>query len=261
MKDLNSFLEFAVDACQQAGKITLNYFQKNLQIDYKADESPVTIADRSSETRIRELIQKRFPDHAIIGEEFGQAEKKSSHIWYIDPIDGTLAYVHGVPIYGVMLGLEIENEVVVGVVNFPALNEMAYAAKGQGCFWNGVRCSVRTDRKLNQAVLCHSGTEYYQNRGRLEAYRELEKATLLQRTWGDCYGHILVATGRADVCIDPVLHSWDAAPLIPILQEAGGTFTDWKGVVTAHHHEGISANAELLPEILSITSRYDATEK
>lgn len=258
MDNLKALLEFAVDACEQAGKITLEYFQKDLEIDYKSDESPVTIADRTSETKIRELIQKRFPDHAIVGEEFGQAETKSTHTWYIDPIDGTLAYIHGVPIYGVMLGLEINGEFVVGVVNLPALNEIACAAKGEGCFWNGVRTSVRKGRRLSQAVLCHSGVEYYRNFGRIEAYGELEQATALQRTWGDCYGHILVATGRADLCVDPILHSWDAAPLIPILQEAGGTFTDWKGEVTPHHHEGISTNSVLLPEILSITSRFDA---
>jgi histidinol-phosphatase len=257
MENLRPYLEFAVDACRQAGKITLEHFQKDLKIDYKSDQSPVTIADRSSETRIRELIQKRFPDHAIVGEEFGESPS-SSHTWYIDPIDGTLAYVHGVPIYGVMLGLEINKECVVGVVNLPALNEIAFAARGEGCYWNDQRTSVRKDRTLAESLFCHSGVEYYREFGRLDAYRKLEAETRLQRTWGDCYGHILVATGRADLCVDPILHSWDAVPLIPILQEAGGIFTDWKGKVTPHHHEGISTNTNLLEKVISITSQYEA---
>lgn len=256
LESLKIHLEFAMDACQKAGKITLEHFQKDFQIDYKSDKSPVTIADRSSETMIREMIQKQFPDHAIVGEEFGETSSISPYKWYIDPIDGTLAYVHGVPIYGVMLGLEINGEYAVGVVNLPALNEIAGAARGEGCYWNGQRASVRKNRPLNESLFCHSGVEYYRQHGRWEAYQRLEAATALQRTWGDCYGHILVATGRADLCVDPTLHSWDAAPLIPILLEAGGLFTDWKGEVTAHHEEGISTNVDLLPEILQITSKY-----
>lgn len=256
MENLRPLLEFAVDACEQAGKITLEYFQKDFRIDYKSDKSPVTIADRRSETKIREMIQKEFPNHAIVGEEFGPSTGSSSAKWYVDPIDGTLAYVHGVPIYGVMLGLEINGDCVVGVVNLPALKEMACAARGEGCYWNGERSTVRKNRRLQESLFCHSGTEYFREYGRQEAYRQLEEATALQRTWGDCYGHILVATGRADLCVDPILNSWDAAPLIPILLEAGGTFTDWKGQVTPHHHEGVSANSGLLPEILRITSNF-----
>jgi histidinol-phosphatase len=260
MENLRPLLEFAVDACQQAGKITLEHFQKDFQIDYKSDKSPVTIADRSSEIKIRDMIQKQFPDHAIVGEEFGESSTISPYKWYVDPIDGTLAYVHGVPIYGVMLGLEINGECAVGVVNLPALKEIACAARGEGCYWNGQRTSVRKQLRFNESLFCHSGVEYYRQCGRLEAYQKLEAATALQRTWGDCYGHILVATGRADLCVDPILNSWDAAPLIPILLEAGGIFTDWKGEVTAHHHEGISTNASLLPEILQITSKYPSRQ-
>jgi histidinol-phosphatase len=261
MDNLRTILEFAVEACQQAGKITLEYFQKNLRIDYKSDQSPVTIADRSSETKIREVIQKRFPDHAILGEEYGESSHSSAYRWYIDPIDGTLAFIHGVPIYGVMLGLEVNGECVVGVVNLPALNEIAFAARGEGCYWNDQRVSVRKSIPLAKALFCHSGFEYFCKFGRMEAYRQLEASTEMQRTWGDCYGHILVATGRADLCVDPILHSWDAAPLIPILQEADGIFTDWKGEVTPHHHEGISTNRELLPEILQITSNFPASDQ
>jgi histidinol-phosphatase len=261
MDNLRTILEFAVEACQQAGKITLEYFQKNFRIDYKSDQSPITIADRSSETKIREMIQKRFPDHAILGEEYGESSYSSAYRWYIDPIDGTLAFIHGVPIYGVMLGLEVNGECVVGVVNLPALNEIAFAARGEGCHWNDQRVFVRKGRPLGKALFCHSGIEYFRKFGRLEAYHRLESSTEMQRTWGDCYGHILVATGRADLCVDPILHSWDAAPLIPILQEAGGIFTDWKGEVTPHHHEGISTNRELLPEILQITSNFPASDQ
>ena len=253
---MKEFLSFAMDACEQAGRITLEYFQKDFEIERKADQSPVTIADRKSEQKIRELIQTHFPSHSIIGEEYGGDKSTNEYCWYIDPIDGTKAFAQGVPIYGVMLALEISGNFSVGVVNLPVLNEIIGAARGEGCFWNGTRAHVNQITSLKDALFCHSGREYFVESGRLEAYNELEAATAWQRTWGDCYAHILVATGRAGICVDPVLNPWDAGALIPIIEEAGGTFTDWQGNRTAYSSEGISTNGSLLPEVLSITKKY-----
>jgi histidinol phosphatase-like enzyme (inositol monophosphatase family) len=258
-ESLRTYLDFAVEACTEAGKITLEYFQHNPEMELKQDLSPVTIADKRSEEKIRSMITKYFPDHTVIGEEFGITNSESRNRWYIDPIDGTKAYVQGVPIYGVMLGLEIDSEFIVGVVNFPALGEIAAAARGEGCYWNAKRASVSSTTNLDSALFVHSGSEYFIQTGRANAYAEFVNATAWQRTWGDCYGHILVATGRADLCVDPILNSWDAAALIPILNESGGTFTDWHGTVTPHAREGISSNQILLPAILSISSKYSRT--
>lgn len=254
--EIRTLLEFAVEACTEAGEITLEYFQKDVIVETKSDLSPVTVADRKTEERLRDLIIQYYPHHGIVGEEFGGPEAKREYNWYIDPIDGTLAFVHGVPIYGVMLGLEKHGEMIVGVIQFPALQEMVYAARGEGCYWNGSPTRVKNTDQLSEALLCHSGREYFDNTDRAAAYAELEKSTAMQRTWGDCYGHVLVATGRADVCVDPTLHEWDAAPLIPILQEAGGTFTDWQGHVTAFGREGVSTNSRLLDQTLAITKKY-----
>ena len=251
--DTRTLLEFAVEACTEAGEITLQYFQKEVVVELKSDLSPVTVADKKTEERLRELIARYYPHHGIVGEEFGGPQSAHDYNWFIDPIDGTLAYIHGVPIYGVMLGLEHAGEMIVGVISFPALQEMIYAARGEGCYWNGSPARVSNTDRLADSLLCHSGREYFTQTGRAATYHQLQEATSLQRTWGDCYGHVLVATGRADVCVDPTLHEWDAAPLIPILQEAGGTFTDWRGNVTAFAREGMSTNGRVFKETLAIT--------
>lgn len=250
--EIQGMLDFAVEACTEAGFIPMKYFQQNPEVEFKKDESPVTIADKQTEQFLRERIQKYYPDHRIVGEEFASAGSHPDFCWYLDPIDGTYAYVRGVPIFGVMMGLEWKGEFVVGVVNLPALNEIVAAGRGLGCRWNGRTATVSNTDTLENAVLCITGREYF-SEGRMGVYRQLESVTAVQRTWGDCYGHVLVATGRADVCVDSVLHEWDAAALIPILQEAGGTFTDWKGKTTAFGNEGISTNGTLLSSILAIT--------
>lgn len=254
-----SLLDFALNATYEAGKITLDYFQTNLHVETKEDQSPVTIADRRSEEKIREMLSRYFPDHGIVGEEFGGSTGHHEYTWYVDPIDGTQAFIRGVPIYGVLLGLARQDELIVGVAHLPALNETISAAVGEGCYWNGRRAKVSEVNHLRRSWFCHAGAEYFHDTGRLEVYEALESATARQRTWGDCYGHVLVATGRADLCVDPILFPWDAAAMIPILQEAGGAFTDWKGRATIFNQEGISANKKLLPAILQITSAHANT--
>jgi histidinol-phosphatase len=251
-QSLTDLLDFAVDAAWQAGKITLEYFQTNIDVNRKADLSPVTIADRRTEERLRELIQKHFPDHGILGEEFGEVKGTSNYRWIIDPIDGTNSYIQGVGFYGVLLGLENGPDSVLGVANFPALNEMVYAAKGEGCRWNGRRAKVSQIATLGEALLLATDVRAIYQYGRGPAYEQLTAATRMQRTWGDCYGHILVATGRAEIMLDPILSLWDCAALLPILEEAGGTFTDWSGKATIHGGNGISTNGYLLDRVMNL---------
>lgn len=244
-------MEFAVDAAWQAGKITLEYFQRPLQFELKADASPVTVADRRAEELLRIAIETRFPDHAVVGEEFGETGPKDARYrWILDPIDGTLSFVRGVPLYGVMVALERDGAALVGVVNFPALGDMVYAARGVGAYWNGRRTRVSAVDHLDAALVLATDVSSMARHGRGDAYERLAAASKMQRTWGDCYGHILVATGRAEAMLDPIMNLWDTAALMPILEEAGGTFTDWSGVATHTAPEAVSTNGALLAEVL-----------
>jgi histidinol-phosphatase len=249
---LRTMLDFAVDAAWQAGKITLEYFQTGTAVERKADMSPVTLADRRAEEKLRECIQRTFPDHGILGEEFGEVSGRSPYRWVLDPLDGTRSFIHGVPLYGVMMGLENHGRAILGVVHLPALGETVYAAKGEGCYWNGRRAHVSAVSQLEEAVVLATSVRSLYEEGRGAVFETLQGHTRLQRTWGDCYGHILVATGRAEVMLDPILKIWDCAALQPILEEAGGTFTDWHGTATHTGGNGLSTNGHLLQAILEI---------
>jgi len=247
-----TFLDFAIDAAWQAGQLTLSHFQTNVAVEWKSDQSPVTVADRGSEQLLRRLIEARFPGHAIIGEEFGEANTDSTHRWIIDPIDGTRSFIRGVPLYGVLIGLEIAGEMVVGVAHFPGLGETVAAARGEGCRWNGRRAHVSGVSRLDQALLAYTDVADFAHHGRAAAWERLLAATHTQRGWGDCYGHCLVATGRAEVAVDPIMCAWDSAPLLPILQEAGGSFTDWKGNPTIYGGNAFSTNGVLFEAVREI---------
>ena len=247
---LREILDFATDAAWHAGRITLRHFQTGVAVDRKADDSPVTAADRSAEELLGNLIRTRFPQDGILGEEFGEQTGPSGRRWIVDPIDGTKSFIHGVPLYGVMIGVEIDGQPTVGVVNFPALNEMVCAAKGLGCTWNGRPARVSTVTDLNESLLCTTDFDAFDPNEKGDAYRRLRKTVRLARGWGDCYAHILVATGRAEIALDPVMNVWDNAALPPILEEAGGTFTDWKGNSTIWGEEAISTNGALFDKVM-----------
>lgn len=245
-------LEFALDTAWQAGRITLGYFQTELATERKADNSAVTIADRQAEQRIRQLIQQHWPDHGIIGEEYGNLNADAEYTWTVDPIDGTRSFISGVPLYSTLLALLDGERPLVGVAHFPALNETIYAVRGEGCYWNGRRARVSSIDKLEDAMLLTSGLDYFQNQVKADAWRRMMDVTHAQRTWGDAYGYILVATGRAEIMVDPGMHLWDTGPLQVILEEAGGTFTDWRGNATIHAGESIGTNGALFEQVMDL---------
>jgi myo-inositol-1(or 4)-monophosphatase len=251
MMDTRAFLEFATETAWQAGRLTLPYFQTGVDVERKTDGSPVTAADRAAEAHLRRLLEARFPDHDIVGEEMGASSRDSTHRWYIDPIDGTQSFVLGVPLYGVLLGLQVAGEMAVGVAVFPALGEVLAAASGHGCWWNGRPARVSDVARLAEASLSYTDCADLQ-RHRAGAWQRLQAATRTQRGWGDCYGHCLVATGRIDVMLDPIMSPWDCAALVPILREAGGTFTDWTGTPTIDGGDAISTNGALFDEVMEI---------
>lgn len=251
MTSIRTFLDFAIDAAWQAGRLALGHFQCGIVAERKADLSPVTPADRGAEELLRKLIGSRFPDHAILGEELGTADKDSAYRWILDPIDGTRSFVRGVPLWGVLVGLELSGEMVVGVANFPALGEMVAAGSGEGCRWNGRTARVSSVSRLEEALLVFSDSRTLAER-LPHAWPRFLGMTELQRGWSDCYSHCLVATGRAEIALDPSMSPWDCAALLPILREAGGTCGDFTGRATIEGGNALSTNDRLLEASLEI---------
>jgi len=252
--ELKDLLDFAVSLARDAGEITLKYFQRSPKTETKVDGSFVTVADREAEAYLRRTISDRFPHDGILGEEAGEHQGSSGRRWIVDPIDGTFSFVHGVPLYGVLIALEIDGEPVVGVINIPALGEMLYAARGFGCFSNGDRVRVSSTATLAEALLLATDFGVCEQFGFGAAAEALQGRVKARRTWGDCYGHVLVATGRADIMLDPVMNTWDCAALAPIIEEAGGTFTDWRGNRTINGGHAISTNGALFEEVIKTIS-------
>jgi len=254
-------MTFARTAALEASQLILGHYQSaTLVVDRKRDSSPVTIADRNAEELLRAAIGRDFPGDAILGEEFGETSGTNGFRWILDPVDGTKSFIHGVPLFGTLIGVEFEGQCVAGVCHIPALGETAWGAKGIGAWWQPAGGEPRPARvsnvgELSQALFCFTTVQGFARIGRQDAFDTLTKSTGISRGWGDCYGHMLVATGRAEVMVDPLMNIWDAAALIPIIEEAGGHFVDWAGVVTAQSGNGISVNAALRDEVLRITKR------
>lgn len=254
-KELNELLDFAVEIARAAGEITLRHFRGSFVAERKADNSFVTVADREAESYLRARIETAFPNDSILGEEGGEKAGTSNRRWILDPIDGTYSFVHGVPLYGVLIGLELESEAILGVVNLPASAEIVYAARGLGCFWNGEPAHVSSTTSIDEALLLCSDFGAFEQYGFGPAAASLQRRVHARRTWGDCYGHVLVATGRAEIMLDPVMNIWDCAALLPIVKEAGGTFTDWTGQSTINGGNAISTNGRLFDPVMEIVRK------
>ena len=251
-------LDFAVEAALKASELILDYYQvTDLAVEEKADRSPVTEEDRNAEQLIRDLIGDNYPEDGILGEELGEKRSQNGFRWILDPVDGTKSFVHGVPLFGTLIGLEFQDRMVAGVCRFPALDEVVYAANGQGTWWQRGsgplrRAQVTSVSRMADALFCTTTITGWDTTGHRDAFDRLCQAAGLVRGWSDCYGHILVATGRADVMIDPEMNAWDAAALIPIIEESGGPFVDWNGDVTIHGGNGLSVNGRLKDEVLAL---------
>jgi len=250
---LAKYYDFITQTAYQAGRLTLAYYQSDLQVEYKSDHSPVTQADRRAEEFIRGRIEKAFPGHAIVGEEFGLKETEgATHRWIIDPIDGTKSFMRGIPIYAVLIGLEIEGQVEVGAAYYPAMDEMLAAASGLGCWWNGRRAHVSTVPSLDQALVTTSSAKGFSKSGRMAVFERMVDRCYFQTGLSDAYGYLLVATGRAECMLDPVMNVWDNAPFPPIFAEAGGYFGDWKGNPTIYGADALATTPALLAEGLDL---------
>ena len=247
---LRELLSVAQEGAYRAGKRTLAYFNTGVTVDIKADDSPVTIADREAERILREIIGKYYPTHSILGEEEGETVGDPDYRWICDPIDGTKSFISGVPLYGTLVGVEVKGKPAVGVIYIPALDDMISGADGLGANWNGRPCHTSNVTDLKDALIVTSSIVRCQERS--DVFERLTNASRLQRTWGDAFGYSLVATGRAEVMLDPRLSPWDVGPMIPIMREAGGRFTDWRGESTIYSKDGFAANGALYNQVLEI---------
>jgi histidinol phosphatase-like enzyme (inositol monophosphatase family) len=248
----DSYLEAVVELARVAGDFAMLHYGRTLTVDVKHDGSPVTIADRGAEERARAWIEKRFPDDGILGEEFGDVRPTARRRWILDPIDGTKSFIRRVPLWGTLVAVTEGESVLAGCAYFPAVAETVAAAAGEGCFWNGTRCSVSSTATIAEATIVTTDERFEERPERARAWRRLASQASVSRTWGDCYGYLLLATGRADVMVDDVVAPWDAAALYPIVTEAGGSFTDWSGSATAFGGDIIATNSALAKPVRNI---------
>lgn len=228
MNELNEYKNFSKLLADTSAEIIKKYFKAGVSVESKSDDSPVTIADKKAEEAMRKLISKNFPDHGIIGEEFGEINKDAEYVWILDPIDGTKSFICGAYSFGTLIGLLKNGEPILGVYNHPILDDFLIGDNFETKI-NDIKTSVRNCDDLSKAILLttdHLNIEKFQN---INNFNQLIKKVKLYRNWGDCYGYYLLATGYADIMIDPIMSPWDLLPLVPIINGAGGVITDYQG--------------------------------
>ncbi len=248
----DEFDEFTRKLCAETQKLILSLYESpDLEIELKGDETPVTFADKEAEREIREAIQVLYPDHGIKGEEFDDLNPNARFTWVLDPIDGTKTYTSGCPLFGTMIALLENGEPIFGCINFPALGKRI-SGNGKIAAVNGSVVQAATDRPLQNSILLttdHKSVGEHQNGA---AFEQLVSKTRFTRTWGDCYGYYLLATGSADIMLDPIMKPWDIMALVPIVRGSGATITDWSGGNPAKGESIVAATSNLHAEVLSI---------
>jgi len=244
--------EVAVDAAAHAGRLAKRYFDDTFKIEWKADQSPVTAADREAETLLRQILLDAFPKDGFLGEEYGDTLGTSGFRWIIDPIDGTRNFVRRIPIWATLVGLEYKDEQIAGVAVVPSMGLTYRALRGDGAYRNDRPIRVSAVDKLSDALLMYSSLSWFMRAGRQEQFIELTLRTQKQRGFGDFYGFLLVAQGSGEIMVEYGVHAWDVAALKPIIEEAGGRFSDWDGTPSIHRPDVIVSNGKLHDEVLSI---------
>ena len=248
---MRDFVDFSQELARASGEIIMRYFRSGVAVETKVDESPVTIADREAEEVMREMIMKAYPDHGIIGEEFGNHNEGAEYQWVLDPIDGTKSFISGTFLFGTLIGLMKDGQPILGTINHPVTSHMLIG-DGTETRLNDELVRVSTTRNLRDSVLMYSDfidVGKYQNG---IAFQQLMGMTRFNRTWGDCHGYFLVATGYADVMLDPVMHLWDIVALIPVIEGAGGKITSWNGGPPLSGNGIIASNGPLHSQVLRV---------
>jgi histidinol-phosphatase len=254
-----SLLQAVQECAELAGSVAIAHYRKNITVEWKGDGSPVTVADRGAEMAMRDWIHARFPTDGVFGEEFGEDIGTSGRRWVVDPIDGTKAFVRGVPLWGSLVAIAEGDRVLAGAACFPAAGETIAAAAGCGTWHNGSRARVSEVAAMSAATVLVTDSRAFPTEAGRHAWEQLANAAAVARTWGDAFGYLMVATGRAEVMIDAVVNPWDIACFLPVIVEAGGAFTALDGTVTAFGGDSIATNAALAAEsrrILCSTSTH-----
>lgn len=250
--DPDSLREFVAELAHVSGEAIAGMFQRDdLQVDIKDDASPVTAADRYAETLLRDRIRARFPEHGILGEELGSENEDAEYVWVLDPIDGTISFVAGVALFGTLIALLKDGEPILGVIHQPITKELVIGT-ASGTTFNGRPVRVREGRGLDQATLLSTDPVDIERRKDGVRFRSLRDRVGLYRGWGDCYGYLLLATGRADIMCDPLMNAWDVLPLVPVVRGAGGVITTWEGGDPVRGDSALAAAPGLHAEVLEI---------
>ncbi len=264
MAEIQDLLKIALQASDIAERVILSHYQTHVNVEWKPDRTPVTIADKKSEEAIRLFFSKETPEFGLIGEELGVENPRAEYQWIVDPIDGTKSFIRGVPLFGTLIGLYRKNIPLVGIIRLPALKSCLWASQGHGAFVDGERVYCSSETALTNSLVLSGTVNTMEEKGYGDAFTKLRQSAKLYRGWGDCYGYYLVASGRAEVMLDPVVSLWDVAPMPCIFKEAGGAFStlrgetalfDENGSPTASIYEGftgIATNGKLHESVLSL---------
>jgi histidinol-phosphatase len=255
---MQELIDFATELAQASGRLILDYYRQSLRgagpaVITKADATPVTAADREAESLMRGMIEQRYPEHRVLGEEGGSSGPDgAARQWVLDPIDGTKSFVHGVPLFGTLIALLEGGRPVLGVIHLPATGELMIGAQGRGTTVNGRPVHVRATERLEEATFAFTDSAQLHRLGLSEGFLELQRRVRIVRGWGDCYGHFLVAAGRADIMIDPVMSVWDVAALKPCVEGAGGRLTELSGEDPPLGKSALSTNGRLHEAVLGV---------
>jgi myo-inositol-1(or 4)-monophosphatase len=249
--DVAGLKPFVRELAEESGALIRRYFRSPaLAVEAKDDATPVTDADRAAEELLRRRILARFPDHGIMAEELGHERLDAEWVWVLDPIDGTKSFVSGVPLFGTLIGLLHRGEPVLGAIHQPILGELCIG-DGTTTTLNGRRVRVRPTARLADAVVLASDTTTAARYQDGAGWERLVSRARWVRTWGDCYGYLLVAAGLADVMTDPVMNPWDVLPIVPVIRGAGGIVTDWQGNDPVHGTSSVAAPPLLHTEVIA----------
>jgi histidinol-phosphatase len=244
--------DLAVEAARKAGDLARTYYETTFEVHKKADDSPVTIADREAETLVRSMVAESFPFDGFLGEEYGNQPGTSGFRWVIDPIDGTKSFVRHIPLWATLVGLEYRGEQIAGVAHIPVFGMTYRALRGDGAFVNERRIRVSEVSTLTESLVCYSSINWFTRAGRERTFLELAGRTARQRGYGDFYGFVLVAEGAAELMVEHGVNPWDIAATKAIIEEAGGAFTDWDGRSTIERPDVLATNGKVHAETLAI---------
>lgn len=255
--NFDTFIPFFKNLAERSAEVIRPYFfDSGLAVETKADASPVTRADHETEQILRLLIGQKYPEHGIIGEEYGNKNEQADFVWVLDPIDGTVSFSTGVPLFGTLVALLYQGEPVLGMINQPVVN-LCCIGNNESTWINDKKVRFRRIDSLEQATLLTTDIKNIERHQSLDNFNRLIDRTKTFRTWGDCYGYLLLAGGWADIMIDPVMNPWDLLPVIPIIKGAGGIISDWNGHDARQGQSAVAAGKQLHAGVIEILNADD----